>query len=176
MTMTTTYRPLAAVLLGLLAVSFVRCGSSADSPTAPPTPTPAPSPAPALTPATTAIFDGKWSGTTSAGKAVAFRVLSGQLTDFTVDIDFGSGCTYHAQTPSSFDPVDAIYPIGTDAKVTFRFRDPVLRTYVNVEFTAPTKARGNWDATDLLDRVQCPNQTLNPPRTVPAGTFNLTRP
>jgi hypothetical protein len=165
-----------ALVGGAMVLVMASCSDNTAGPSPAETPTAAPTPAPAQTPATTVIFDGKWTGTTNAGKSVSFRVLSGQLTDFTVEIDFGSECVYRARTPSTFDPVDAIFPIGNDGRLTFRFRDPALRTWVHFEFTAAKAVKGTVEATPLLDRVDCPGRSLNPPTMTPAATFTASRP
>jgi hypothetical protein len=161
----------------LLTLTVAGCGSSATSPSSNPvavsTPTATP---PVGPPPTTAILDGNWTGTTNATRGVSFRVLSGQLIDFALDIDFGSGCVYHAKTPANFDPVDPLFPIGVDGRVSFRFRDPALRTEVSIEFTGERAARGSFTASDLLSVINCPGQTLTPPRQTPAGTFTAARP
>jgi len=148
------------------------CGSTADPA---PGDTPAPSnPAAAQTPTTTAIFDGRWRGTTSVGNGVSFRVLSGQLTEFSIELDFGSGCVYRAKTPPTFDPVDAVFPIRTDGKLSFTFQDPALRTIVNVEFTSATTGRGTIDSTGVIGRIDCSGRTITSGST-PAGSFTFTK-
>jgi len=158
-----------SVALGFVAAG---CGSTADPGN---TDTPPPqNPAAAQTPTTTAIFDGRWRGTTNVGNGVSFRVLSGLLTEFSIELDFGSGCVYRAKTPSTFDPVDAVFPIRTDGKVSFTFQDPALRTIVNVEFTSATTGRGTIDSTGVIGRIDCPGRTLTSGPT-PAGSFTLTK-
>lgn len=155
---------------GLLSV-LIACGEG--GPTTPTTPTPAPTPV--LTPTTTAAFDGRWAGTATTGEAISFRVLSGQVTDFTTEINFGSGCLYRARTPSTFDPVDAVFPIGTDGRLRFQFRDPALVTIVNLQFTALNAGRGTIDATPLLAPVFCSGRTVGAGQPTPALSFTVAR-
>jgi hypothetical protein len=173
MTTRTILGMLAAAATALAAAS---CTDSGTGPSDSETP-PAPVATAAPTPTTTALFNGSWTGTTDAGKSLSFRVLSGQLTDFTIEFDLGSGCVHRAKTPSSFDPVDAIYPIGNDGKVGFNFRDPAIDTNVRLEFTGAKTAKGWVDPSRLVGRgVDCGNRVVGPGTSVPGLTFTASRP
>src|SRR6185436_13845922 len=113
--------------------------------------------------------------TTSAGKPVTFRVFSGQLTDLNLSLDLGSGCTYRAFHPDSFDPRDPLFPIDNTGRVAVRLTDIALRTNVGIDFLSATTARGSFDAPDLRDIIRCAGQTYTPPRTFAPGTFTISR-
>jgi hypothetical protein len=151
MTTTMARRAVPFATMTLTAI-LAGCGSSPTAPSVNATPTA--TPAPAQTPATTAIFDGTWNGTTSAGKPVTFRVFSGQLTDLNLSLDLGSGCTYRAFHPDTFDPRDPLFPIDTSGRVAFRLTDIALRTNVAIEFTCASAGKGSFDAPDLRAGVE----------------------
>lgn len=167
----TTHQKIAKALACVFAVTLASCNDSSTTPSPDPTPTAAPSAAPSTAPATTAIFDGSWTGTTNTGKAVSFRVLSGQLMDLAVSFDLGSGCVYRVAHPDTFDPRDPVYPIDDSGRVAFRFGDAALRMDVALQFTSAQAVRGNFTAADLRTAVSC----ATPPKSVAAGTFTATR-
>lgn len=172
--MTTTIRRRAVPFAAMTLASILTgCGGSPTAPSVNPAPTV--TPAPVQTPATTAIFDGTWNGTTSAGKPVTFRVFSGQLTDLNLSLDLGSGCTYRAFHPDTFDPRDPLFPIDTRGRVDVRLTDIALRADVAIEFLSASTARGSFGAPDLRDVIRCGGQTFTPPRTFAAGTFTVSR-